>query len=195
MKVLFVPMLQGGLSHLLPLVALNKMLANTSVETAFLVPRQQHAILRQRGVPILDIDHNGFRTEIPAYKKYAPDVVVDDASLSTTAATLFTGVPRVAIHRTGMFPGDVPRNPKHGHSMHISPADLKNKWKGLAHLGLPEPKVYSDLFQAAYKIVPGIPSIEILPAGMGTCLQAEPGRIYPSGLLATSHAGAARRIK
>ena len=166
MKVLFVPMLQGGLSHLLPLVALNKMLANTSVETAFLVPRQQHAMLKERGVPILNIDHNGFRTEIPAYKKFAPDVVVDDASLSTGAASLFTGVPRVAIHRTGMFPGDVPRNPKHGHSMAISAADLKNKWAGLAHLGLPEPKVYSDLFQAAYKIVPGIPSIEVLPEAL-----------------------------
>ncbi|HEX7331300.1 MAG TPA: nucleotide disphospho-sugar-binding domain-containing protein [Pyrinomonadaceae bacterium] len=166
MKVLFVPMLQGGLSHLLPLVALNKMLANSAVETAFLVPRQQHGMLKQAGVKILDIDHQGFRTEIPAYKKYAPDVVVDDASLSTGAASLFTGVPRVAIHRTGMFPGDVPRNPKHGHSMAISAADLKSKWAGLAHLGLPEPKVYSDLFQAPYKIVPGIPSIEVLPAAL-----------------------------
>ena len=166
MKVLFVPMLQGGLSHLLPLVALNKMLANTSIETAFLVPRQQHAMLREKGIVILDIDHNGFRTEIPAYKKYVPDVVVDDASLTTAAATLFTGVPRVAIHRTGMFPGDVPRNPKHGHSMKISAADLKTRWAGLAYLGLPEPKVYSDLFQAPYKIVPGIPSIEVLPPAL-----------------------------
>ena len=166
MKVLFVPMLQGGLAHLLPLVALNKMLAKTSIETAFLVPRQQHALLRERGVPILDIDHQGFRSEIPAYKKYKPDVVVDDASLTTAAATLFTGVPRVAIQRTGMFPGDVPRNPKHGHSMAISAADLKNKWAGISYLGLPEPKVYSDLFQAPYKIVPGISSIEVLPAAL-----------------------------
>src|SRR5215211_9349476 len=166
MRVLFVPMLQGGLSHLLPLVALNERLANTSVETAFLVPRQQHALLRERGVPILEIDHNGFRSEIPAYKKYKPDVVVDDASLSTGAATLFTGVPRVAIHRTGMFPGDVPRNPKHGHSMRLSKADLKSRWAGLAYLGLPEPKVLADLFRATCKIVPGIPSIEILPAAL-----------------------------
>jgi len=166
MKVLFVPMMGGGLSHLLPLMALNKMLANTSIETAFLVPGEQHAMLRERGVPILDIDHSGFRSEIPAYKRYAPDVVVDDASLSTGAATLFTGVPRIAIHRTGMFPGDVPRNPKHGHSMHLSAADLQSGWKALAHLGLPAPKVLSDLFRAPYKIVPGIPSIEILPPAL-----------------------------
>src|ERR1044072_6768583 len=166
MKVLFVPMLQGGLAHLLPLVALNKMLAKTSIETAFLVPRQQHALLRDRGVPILDIDHQGFRSEIPAYKKYKPDVVVEDASLTTAAATLFTGVPRVAIQRTGMFPGDVPRNPKHGHSMHLSPDDLKKRWTALGHLGLRAPKVLSDLFRPAYKIVPGIPSIEILPEAL-----------------------------
>ena len=166
MKVLFVPMMKGGLSHLLPLMALNKMLANTSIETAFLVPGEQHAMLKERGVPFLNIDHNGFRTEIPAYKKFAPDVVVDDASLTTAAATLFTGMPRVAIQRTGMFPGDVPRNPKHGHSMHLSPADLRKQWAALAHLGLPAPKVLSDLFRASYKIVPGIPSIETLPEAL-----------------------------
>ena len=183
MKVLFVPMLQGGLSHLLPLMALNKMLAGTAIETAFLVPSDQHLLLKERGVPILSIDHKGFRTEIPAYKKFAPDVVVDDASLSTGAATLFTGVPRVAIHRTGMFPGDVPRNPKHGHSMHISPADLKSKWKGLAHLGLPEPQIYSDLFRAPYKIVPGIPSIEILPPA----LQNDPTYFFAGPLVMDDH--------
>lgn len=185
MKVLFVPMLQGGLSHLLPSLALNKMLANTSIESAFLVPREQHAMLKESGVDvqILDIDHQGFRTEIPAYKKFAPDVVVDDASLSTGAATLFTGMPRVAIHRTGMFPGDVPRNPKHGHSMYLSPADLKNKWKGLAHLGLPEPKKLSDLFRAAYKIVAGIPSIEILPEA----LQNDPTYFFAGPLVMDDH--------
>jgi hypothetical protein len=179
MKALFVPMLQGGLAHLLPLVALNKMLANTSVETAFLVPRQQHAILRQSGIKVLDIDHQGFRSEIPAYKKYAPDVVVDDASITTAAATLFTGVPRVAIQRTGMFPGDVPRNKKHGHSMAISKDDLKSKWAGLASLGLPEPKAFSDLFHASYKIVPGIPSIEVLP----TALQNDPTYFFSGPLV------------
>lgn len=165
MRVLFVPF-RGRLAHILPLVALNKMLANTSIESAFLVPRQQHAMLRESGVQVLDIDYQGFRTEIPAYKKYAPDVVVDDASITTGAATLLTGVTRIAIQRTGMFPGDVPRNPTHRHSMAISTADLKSKWAGLAHLGLPEPKVFSDLFQAPYKIVPGIPSIEVLPAAL-----------------------------
>jgi hypothetical protein len=179
MKVLFVPMLQGGLAHLLPLVSLNKMLANTAVETAFLVPRQQHAILRESGVEVLNIDHQGFRSEIPAYKKYAPDVVVDDASLTTAAASRLTGVTRVAVQRTGMFPGDVPRNKKHGHSMAISTADLKSKWAGLAYLGLPEPKAFSDLFHAPYKIVPGIPSIEVLPRA----LQSDPTYFFSGPLV------------
>jgi len=163
MRVLFVPMLEGGLAHLLPLLALNKMLNGTSAEAAFLVPRYQHEIIRQSGVQVLDVDHTGFRTELPTYKKFAPDVVVDDASLTTGAATTLARKPRVAIQRTGMFPGSVPRNSNHGHSMQIGPKELKEEWATLAHFGLPTPQKFSDLFKADFKIVPGIRSIEVLP--------------------------------
>jgi hypothetical protein len=179
MKVLFIPMLEGGLAHLLPLLALNKMLEHTSIETAFLVPRKRHEMLRQSGVNVLDIDHAGFRSEIPAYKKFGPDVVVDDASLTTSTATLFTGMPRLAIQRTGMFPGGVPRNNRHGHSMAISPEDLRRKCAGFALLGLPEPKAFSDLFRAECKIVPGIPSVEVLPPP----LQNDPTYFFSGPLL------------
>ena len=63
--------------------------------------------------------------------------------------------------------------------MKISDADLKTKWAGLAHLGLPEPKAYSDLFQAPYKIVPGIPSIEVLPPA----LQNDPSYFFAGPLV------------
>jgi hypothetical protein len=180
MKVLFIPMPGGGLAHLLPLLSLNKMLEHTSIETAFLVPRKRHEMLRQSGVDVLDIDHAGFRSELPAYKRFEPDVVVDDASMSTGAATLFTGMPRLAIQRTGMFPGGVPRNDRHGHSMlEISPGDLSRKFAGLAHLGLPAPKVFSDLFKAECKIVPGISSIELLPPP----LQNDPTYFFSGPLL------------
>ncbi|HZI20617.1 MAG TPA: nucleotide disphospho-sugar-binding domain-containing protein [Pyrinomonadaceae bacterium] len=179
MKVLFVPMLEGGPAHLLPLLALDKMLKHTSAETAFLVPRKQQQVLRQGGVNVLDIDHVGFRSEVPAYKRFGPDVVVDDAGMTTGAATLLTGTPRVAIQRTGMFPGGAPRNEKHGHSMEISAEDLRRKWAGLAHLGLPEPKAFSDLFRAECKIVPGLPSIEVLPPP----LQDDPTYCFSGPLL------------
>jgi UDP:flavonoid glycosyltransferase YjiC (YdhE family) len=180
MKVLFIPMPGGGAAHLLPLLALNKMLEHTSVETAFLVPRKRHEMLRQSGVNVLDIDHAGFRSEIPAYKRFRPDVVVDDASMTTGAATLFTGMPRLAIQRTGMFPGGVPRNNRHGHSMlETSAEDLRRKFASLAHLGLPQPEAFSDLFRAECKIVPGIASVEVLPSP----LQNDPTYFFSGPLL------------
>ena len=46
MKVLFVPLPEGGAAHLIPLLALNQTLANTSIETAFLVPGSMQEFLR-----------------------------------------------------------------------------------------------------------------------------------------------------
>ena len=155
MKVLFVPMMAGGLSHLLPLMALNKMLANTSIETAFLCPDEQHAMLRERGVPILDIDHKGFRSEIPAYKSLRP-MSSSTTPVSTGAATLFTGVPRRHSPH-GYVSWRCSEKSKHGHSMHLSPDDLKKGWTALAHLGLPAPKVLSDLFRAPIRSCPVYP--------------------------------------
>jgi UDP:flavonoid glycosyltransferase YjiC (YdhE family) len=97
-KVLFVPLPEGGAAHLIPLLVLNQKLAPASVETAFLVPGSMHEFLRQFGVDVLDIDNqmytrNGLRTEMRAYKKFAPDVVVDDANAATGLAS---GLGRVA---------------------------------------------------------------------------------------------------
>src|ERR671938_606149 len=87
MKILFVPGPKDLVAHYLPLLALNRMLGGTSFETAFLVPRSNHGTMRQFGVNVLDIDHIGFRTEVLAYKKFKPDVVVDDTSVTTGYAT------------------------------------------------------------------------------------------------------------
>jgi UDP:flavonoid glycosyltransferase YjiC (YdhE family) len=107
MKVLFVP-LNEVLSHVIPLLALNRKLIGSNVETAFIMPRAGHRLFRQTGVNVLDIDHRGLRTEMVAYGRFSPDVVVDDLSLSTGYATALTGVPRVTIQRTGLFPGGKP---------------------------------------------------------------------------------------
>jgi hypothetical protein len=181
MKVLFVPLPEGGAAHLIPLLALNKMLAKSSIETAFLVPGSMHAFLRQFGVNVVDIDnqkylHNGFRSEMRAYKKFSPDVVVDDANPSTGFATSLAKVARVAIHRTGMFPGDEPRNKKLRHSMALS--ELKNL-PDVTFLGLQQPKNFTDFFKADMKIVPGIRSIEILP----NALRDDPTYVFTGPLL------------
>jgi hypothetical protein len=165
-KVLFVPLPEGGAAHLIPLLALNQSLANTSIETAFLVPGSMHEFLRQFGVQVVDIDnqrytHNGLRTEMRAYKKFGPNVVVDDANPGTGLASALARIARVAIQRTGMFPGAEPRNRNLRHSMALSELrDLPD----VTFLGLPQPKTFTDFFNADMKIVPGIRSIELLPA-------------------------------
>lgn len=166
MRVLFVPMPEGGPAHLIPLLALNKMLSGSAIETAFLLGRASHELLRQMGVNVLDIDHldfakNGFRTELRAYHKFAPDVVVDDASLTTGYATTMMKIPRVAIQRTGIFPGDAPRNPNHTHSMRL--VEDTDQLPDLTFLGLRQHRSLTDFFKAEHKIVPGVRSVEVLP--------------------------------
>lgn len=66
-----------------------------------------------------------------------------------------------------MFPGGVPRNPKHRHSMRtIDVQEITRDLGNVALLGLPSPQTFKDLFAAPLKIVPGIRSIEVLPDGI-----------------------------
>lgn len=182
MKVLFVPMPEGGPAHLIPLLALNRMVKDPSVETAFLLRRSHHELIRQLGVNVLGIDHrnftdNGFRTELRAYRVFSPDVVVDDASLTTGYATAFANLPRIAIQRTGMFPGDKARNPSHGHSIKFL-GDFKDL-PDVSFLGLRQHQTFADFFKAKTKIVPGIPSLEVLPEE----LQDDPSYNFAGPLL------------
>jgi len=69
---------------------------------------------------VLDVDHkaqDGLRTEIIAYQKFNPDVVVDDASVYTFFVKQVAKKPRAAVQRTGMFPGAIPGSKTHVHSM------------------------------------------------------------------------------
>lgn len=160
MRVLFVPHAQPGVAHLIPLVALDKMVAGSRIETAFLVPRVLHKILRDAGANVLDVDHEGFATEMQAYSYFDPDVLVDDCSYSTSTATALTKVPRVTMLRTGMFPGAAPRNKSHHHSLTL----IDNAaFADVTFLGLPQPESGQDFFRANIHIIPGIKSIEVLP--------------------------------
>ena len=159
MRVLFVPFPTAPISHVLPLLALDKMLYDTDIETAFLLPKGGHAIISQVTDCVLDIDHEGFRTEMAAYAKFSPDIVVDDASTTTRYATQLARIPRIAIQRTGMFPGTKPRHAHHHHSMGITVDQLPD----VSFMGLKQPTTFEELFEAPFKIVPGIPTIEVLP--------------------------------
>ncbi|HEX6290699.1 MAG TPA: nucleotide disphospho-sugar-binding domain-containing protein [Herpetosiphonaceae bacterium] len=180
MRVLFTSHLPPHIAHEIPLLALDNLLKDTSIETAFLVPRSEHEFLKRLGARVLNVDHIGFRTEMEAYGEFSPDVVIDDASFTTGFATTLSKIPRIAIQRTGMFPGTVARNPRHRHSMRT--ADVKEIIKSLPDvtvLGLPQPEVFSDLFDAVLKIVPGIRSVEMLPEPV----KDDPSYIFAGPLL------------
>jgi UDP:flavonoid glycosyltransferase YjiC (YdhE family) len=174
MKVLFVP-INSQVSHIIPLLALEHKLRGTPIEAAFLLPANRHDLVRQSGARVLEVDHQSFRTEMKGYGMFSPDVVVDDCSLTTGYAAKLSRIPRITIQRTGIFPGGRPRNPLHRHSMVSDLSGIPD----VTALGLKQPKTLSDLFQAALKIVPGIPSIEVLPPA----LRRDPSYFFAGPLL------------
>jgi hypothetical protein len=176
MRILFIPYHSGAISHGIPLLALNGMLNVRWAESAFLFPAKAHKAARQMGVKVLDIDHNGFRSEMKAYAQFRPHVVIDDSSLTTGMATALTGLPRITIQRTGLFPGTAPKRSGHRHSLGL---DVKQA-PDITALGLEQPQNLPDLFKAPVKIVPGIRSLEVLPYE----LQDDPS-YYFSGPLIT----------
>ena len=180
MKILFVPMPEGGLSHLIPLLALKSMIETSSIQSAFLASKSLHPFLKNAQANVLHIDHksvkeNGFRTEMQAYGIYQPDVVIDDTSLTTGIATTLSGIPRITIQRTGIFAGYKPRFPHYRHSMGVTLDKIPN----ISFPGLPKPQELGDLFKASIKIVPGVPSVEILPRH----LQQDPSYIFAGPLV------------
>jgi hypothetical protein len=166
-KVLFIP-LGGTISHTIPLIALSRMIKTKSIKTAFLLPRRVHQVGAKLGLNVLDIDYeavkdkNALRTELRAYNLFSPDVVIDDTNYITGLATAVTKLPRVTIQRTGIFHGSLPHNPRYTHSLNF---DAK-KIPDVTFMGLPQPRTLSDMLNADYKIVPGIPSIELLPLSL-----------------------------
>jgi UDP:flavonoid glycosyltransferase YjiC (YdhE family) len=140
------------------------MIKKTTIKTAFLLPRRLHQLAANFGLDVLDIDYaasdnSSFRIEMSAYKLFSPDVVLDDMNPITSFATAFMKVPRVTMQRTGSFPGSLPCNPKYKHSMEIEVKQLPD----VTFLGLPQPQTFADLFNANCNIIPGVPSIELLP--------------------------------
>jgi hypothetical protein len=180
MRILFVPF-QGGISHIHPLAALASKLDSSQHQIAFLLAAEYHQLVKNIGIPVLDINHltsgQDFSTEILAYKRFKPDIVVDDMSLSTYFTTQLFKVPRIAVQRTGMFPGYIPRQKNLAHS--VGQLFAPEKYEIAQRFGLSVPTSFTGLFQAKMKIVPGIKEIEVLPQP----LENDPGYIFAGPLI------------
>jgi UDP:flavonoid glycosyltransferase YjiC (YdhE family) len=183
MKVLFVPFPQGNIAHYIPLLALSRMLHGSSVQAAFLLSPQMAELASHAGVEVLDIRHEGFRSELLAYGRYGPDVVVDDCSFQTTGfATALSRIPRITIQRTGYLPGAVPRNKTHRNSGGCSESELAlltRSMPDVTFMGLPQPSTFADLFRAEVSIIPSISSTEVLPPSV----EDDPAYVFSGPLL------------
>lgn len=167
-------------SHLIPLMSLEAKLSNGDHDTAFLLPAEFHLLAKELKLKVVDVDHrarDGLRTEIFAYQKFNPDVVVDDASVYTFFVKQVAKKPRVAIQRTGMFPGAIPKSNTHVHSMGQN-VNMK-EFEMVRNLGLRVPQQFESLFDADMKIVPGIGEIEVLPES----LENDPSYVFSGPLL------------
>lgn len=167
------PCAHAVLPHLIPLIALESMLAAGRHETAFLVPHAFHKTLESNHKNVLDIDfqiEHSFRNEMLACGHFCPDVVVDDFSFTALLTTKLSNRPRVTIRRTGVFPGSATPNNTYRHSMHskIGPEfDFGTFYRDSeAFCGVPAPKNLADICAADMNIVPGIRSVEVLPAAL-----------------------------
>jgi UDP:flavonoid glycosyltransferase YjiC (YdhE family) len=104
-NVLFVP--NPMPSHIIPLIALDKLLNKNYFKTSFLLPKNFHLFIRKIGASVLDIDKEfQFRTtsEMIAFAKFKPDVLVDDLHFTSAFSTRFAKIPRISIVRKGILP-------------------------------------------------------------------------------------------
>ena len=164
-NVLFVPYPMP--SHIIPLIALDQLLNKSLFKSSFLLPKNLHLFGKKMGVEVLDIDRelqHRTTSEMMAFAKFKPDVVVDDLNFTTAFSTRFAEKPRIAIVRKGILPLE---DHKPG-SLHSSPLIgylEKLKEMDLPSYGIWKPESKSDLFVGDVNIIPSIPSVEALTDG------------------------------
>jgi UDP:flavonoid glycosyltransferase YjiC (YdhE family) len=95
-----------------------------------------------------------------AYRRFKPDVVIDDFSLTTAFASELTQTPRVTLLRTGLLPGADSGRVGERHSSNV---DLARDIPDISGLGLSRPRSLRDLFVANAFVIPGIRSVEWCP--------------------------------
>jgi hypothetical protein len=173
LKILFVPAHNiGAVSHGIPLLALSQRLPK-SYTTALLVPQQFHSYFRSYGANVLDIPHSGLSTQMAAYSRFRPDIVVDDLSVSTALSRHFTSLPRVTVQRIGLFPSRASRRGEH-----TAEQDFRALQQDIP-TGFPRPSSLADIVVAESVVIPAVPSIEPLPEQ----LDGHSGYFYSGPLL------------
>lgn len=184
-NILSIPMIDGGLSHQIPMFVLNQTQLQRieGIKNHFLLPKTSHSSFKKNGTIILNQDYfinvnnpeesiveqirNMMELELKVFETIKPDVIIEDCSFTTPLLAEKNNVPRISIQRTGFFRtiDESKRNKNHKHSLE-SKADvffLNDGHKASHKKKLNDQELLSNYLNADTKIIPGIPLIEKLP--------------------------------
>jgi UDP:flavonoid glycosyltransferase YjiC (YdhE family) len=175
-RILFLPPFFGYPSHFIPLVKLYQQLSRHHQEVAFLLPQlspRDITALGEKGfnlsagyyysneflssfdLPVLEIKQQfSVFSELAAYTKFQPTLIVDDTNLTTYIARQVRHIPRITIVRSGVFNDDKPQRYRHS----LEPLISKFLFQG--SIPFKKPPQLEDFFQAEAFVVPGSNLIE-----------------------------------
>ncbi len=177
-RVLFVPAFAGIPSHFITLVKLYQRMRDCVSDAAFFLPRfaprqpgqpaaeqpMIHADYYYCGefyanfdIPVLPLSRKyTVSSELAAYARFKPDLVIDDCSLTTAVALGLRTARRITLLRSGTFAGETPCAPGLGHSLDPMLAAVRVP----ASYGMRARTRIEDYFDADAYLVPGLMSVE-----------------------------------
>jgi len=187
-NILSIPMIDGGLSHQIPLFVLNQTQFQRieSVTNNFLLPKALHNSFNKKGVHVLEQDYNIpldqlenpsvdvaktlLNIESKAYTSVKPDIIIEDCCFTSPLIAEKNNVPRISIQRTGFFRtiDQDKRNKKHQHSLETKANlfFLENAYSTAKKSNRNDKELLYSYLNSDVKIIPGIPLIERLPDSM-----------------------------
>jgi UDP:flavonoid glycosyltransferase YjiC (YdhE family) len=163
-KLLFVPATMP--SHIIPLMALARLLRKNMFECAFLLPAMYHTYVQSLGFTVLEIDRKQNSQAVPelmAIGAFNPDIIVDDLSYTTAFSTKLAKLPRISVVRKGVIPFES-NIPAYNHSAPLEAVMNEVMALNWAGVDMWKPNHYSELFIGDVNIIPSVPSVEVLPA-------------------------------
>ena len=190
MNVLTIPYIAGGDSHLIPLYVLHQRYIRRmgSINNYFLLADDKSSYFKNQNIEIVDVNYSLridreninellireelFIKEFEAQKQVNPSIIIEDFCFSSPLIAEKNNIPRISIHRTGFFRSidKSLRNHKHLHS--IEKGQNGHGSSDIMTIICPknfikDPKTDGEFLKnylnAKTKIIPGIPSIEVLP--------------------------------
>jgi hypothetical protein len=191
MNILTIPVLSGGASHIIPLYVLHQRYfkKDPDISNYFLLGNGYHSNFINQDINVVGIDYSMYKTdssiekgklankiqkmEEEAFMLVNPNIIIEDCSFMAPLISEKNNIPRISIHRTGFFRSlpNFLRIKGHIHSMEkgedgnkvVSIMPFIKERKINLNKNKTDINFLKNYLNAKTKLIPGIPSIEILP--------------------------------